>query len=181
MRTFPPSRTFLLAFAAVLALTAMAFSAAEAQPLQQTVRVLVAPDRPSWQYAAGEKADFIISAFQFGNPLDGVSVKYEIMPEKMKPLKTGTATLKNGTVRIEGATMNIPGFLQCTASVTVDGREYRGVGAAGFDPLKIQPATEMPADFKEFWDKGKAELARIPVDARMTLLPEKCTGSANVY
>lgn len=181
MRTFPVPRRFVSVFGPALALMVMTSVAVEAQPIQQTVRVFVAPDRPSWQYTAGEKADFIISAFQFGNPLDGVTVKYEIMPEKMKPLKTGTTILKNGMAKIEGGTMNTPGFLQCTASVTIDGREYRGVGAAGFDPLKIQPVTDMPSDFREFWEKNKAELARIPIDAKMTLLPEKSTGAAKVY
>ena len=32
-----------------------------------------------------------------------------------------------------------------------------------------------------FWDQAKTELAKVPIDARMTLLPERCTEKTNVY
>lgn len=33
----------------------------------------------------------------------------------------------------------------------------------------------------QFWDKAKSDLAKIPMDARMTLLPERSTETVNVY
>ncbi len=154
---------------------------AAAQPVQQLVRVIIVPDRPSWEYATGEKPTFTITALRFGNPLDGLTVNYKIGPEKMPPVKTGTVELKNGTAKVGGVTLETPGFIQCSASVTVDGKEYTGLGAAGFDPLKIRPSAEAPSDFVDFWEKGKAELAGIPMDPRLTLLPDKCTSTLNVY
>src|SRR6185436_8529655 len=32
-----------------------------------------------------------------------------------------------------------------------------------------------------FWQKAKDELAKVPMEARLTLLPDSCTDSVNVY
>jgi cephalosporin-C deacetylase-like acetyl esterase len=58
---------------------------------------------------------------------------------------------------------------------------YRGLATAGFDPQLIQPTVVNPEDFGQFWDKAKEELAAVPLDARMTLLPERCTELVDVY
>lgn len=77
--------------------------------------------------------------------------------------------------------MKVPGFLRCIATAEVDNKEYRNLSTAGFDPLEIQPTVENPNDFDEFWNKAIADLAKVPMDAKMTLLPEKCTEKVNVY
>ena len=61
------------------------------------------------------------------------------------------------------------------------GNEYEGRATAGYSPEKIDPVVQMPSDFIEFWNKAKAENAKIPVDARLRLLPERCTSKSNVY
>jgi len=152
-----------------------------AQPREQLVKVVVAPDHPDWQYKLGEKVKFTISVLQYGNPLKNVKLRYEIMPEKMEPVKTGTLTLREGQTTLEGGTMRVPGFLQCWAYATVEEKEYSGLATAGFEPLSIQPTTELPKDFVEFWERAKAEAAKIPLDARVTLLPDRCTETVNVY
>jgi cephalosporin-C deacetylase-like acetyl esterase len=63
----------------------------------------------------------------------------------------------------------------------LDGKEYRGLATAGFDPAAIKPTVANPSDFVSFWETAKTELAKIPIDARMTLLPERCTETVNVY
>jgi hypothetical protein len=35
--------------------------------------------------------NFTATVRQYGNPLDGVEVRYEVREEKMKPVKSGTA------------------------------------------------------------------------------------------
>ena len=76
----------MLALAVLFALLFPLFAAA--QPIQQTVRVIIVPDRPSWEYTVGEKPTFTITVLQFGNPLDGVTVNYKLGPEKMDPAKS---------------------------------------------------------------------------------------------
>jgi cephalosporin-C deacetylase len=86
-----------------------------------------------------------------------------------------------GTTTVEGGTMKIPGFLRCVATAEINGKTYRNLATAGFNPLEVKPTVDNPADFQMFWDSAKAELSRIPLDARLTLLPERCTEKVNVY
>jgi cephalosporin-C deacetylase-like acetyl esterase len=152
-----------------------------AQPTVQLVRVMVGMDHDNWTYKVGENAVFSVSVFRNGNLLKDVRIRYEIGPEKMPAVKKESLALKTGMTTIAGGTLLLPGFLRCSVIAEVDGKEYRGLATAGFDPEKIQPAVEVPADFVSFWDNAKTELAKIPLDAKMTLLPERCTEKVNVY
>jgi cephalosporin-C deacetylase len=152
-----------------------------AQPVEQKTKVVVAPDHTDWTYKSNEKVKFTISVLQDGNLLKGAKVKYEMGLEKMVPTKRDSATLSSGVISVDGGTLKAGGFLRCIAIAKVDGKEYRGLATAGFDPLSIQPTVENPADFKLFWDQAKIDLAKIPIDAKMSLLPDRCTENVNVY
>jgi cephalosporin-C deacetylase-like acetyl esterase len=75
----------------------------------------------------------------------------------------------------------MPGFLRCQVYVKQDGKEYESCATAGFDAEKIQPTTQLPSDFIAFWEKAKAENAKIPMNPLLPLLPERCTSKVNVY
>jgi cephalosporin-C deacetylase len=152
-----------------------------AQPQQQYVTVIVAPDHPDWTYKTGEQVTFNVSVLKSGNPVENVKFKYEIRPEKMDVIKTDEMILASGNMTIDGGSMNTPGFLRCWAYAWVDGREYTGHATAGFEPQKIKPTTTLPEDFTEFWEKAKKEASAIPIDAQMTLLPDRCTETVNVF
>jgi cephalosporin-C deacetylase len=152
-----------------------------AQPTERIVKVVVAPDRSDWTYHIGEPVKFTISVIQNGNLLKNARVRYEIGPEKMETTQKETTTLATGTLTLNGGTMKTGGFIRCVAFAEVDGKEYKGLGTAGFDPLTIAPTVTNPADFDEFWNKTKTDLAKIPIDAKITLLPERCTEKTNVY
>ncbi|TAH05865.1 MAG: acetylxylan esterase, partial [Runella slithyformis] len=154
---------------------------AQAQPAERPIKIMVAPDHADWHYKVGENVKFTISVFQNGNLLKNSSVRYEIGPEKMTLTKRDSMLLATGTTTVEGGSLKTAGFLRCVAVVKVNGKEYRGLATAGFEPEKIVPAVENPADFVAFWDQAKADLAKIPIDARLTLLPERCTETVNVY
>jgi cephalosporin-C deacetylase-like acetyl esterase len=66
-------------------------------------------------------------------------------------------------------------------TTTVEGREYRSVGTAAYAPERIEPAVADPADFDAFWARAKEELARLPIDAKLTPKPELSTAKADVY
>jgi cephalosporin-C deacetylase-like acetyl esterase len=152
-----------------------------AQPAEQFIKVIVAPDHSDWTYKPGENVKFTITVLQSGNLLKNAVVKYETGPEKMEPQKKDSLPVPNGTLVVDGGTMKGPGFLRCTAFAIVNGKSYRGLATAAFNPLQIEPAISNPADFKAFWDNAKSDLAKIPLDARMTLMPERCTENVNVY
>ena len=152
-----------------------------AQPTEQRIKVIVAPDHSDWTYKVNEKVKFTISVLQDGNLLKGAKIKYEVGPEKMEAIKKDSIILSSGTISVDGGSLKIGGFLRCVVIAKVEGKEYRGFATAGFDPLTIQPTVENPTDFKQFWDQAKTELSKIPLDAKMTLLPERCTENVNVY
>ena len=152
------------------------------QPVEQYIKVVVAPDHSDWTYKTGESAKFQISVLQNGNPLKDVKVKYQVGLEKLEPTaKKEGVILQKGTLTVDGGTLKNAGFLRCIVEAEVDGKLYKGIGTAGFDPLSINPTVPNPADFAQFWDQAKSELATVPLDAKMTLLPERCTEKVNVY
>jgi cephalosporin-C deacetylase-like acetyl esterase len=145
------------------------------------VHVVISPDHNDWVYKVGEKVHFTISVMRFGVLLKNVPVRYQVGPERMTPVIKDSQTLKETSFTINGGSMAVPGFLRCIAKTIVDGKEYEGMTTVGFDPLKIQPVINYPSDFTDFWNNAKQELAKIPIDARMTLMPSRCTEKVNVY
>lgn len=156
-------------------------TALNAQPGVTRVRVIVAPDHADWVYKTGEGAVFKITVIKDGNPLKNVVVRYAVGPEKMDPLAKDSLTLKDGIITLKSLSMSAPGFLQCIATAWHEGKEYRGLATAAFAPENIKPTVANPTDFMTFWEQAKTESAKIPMDARMTLLPERCTEKVNVY
>jgi cephalosporin-C deacetylase-like acetyl esterase len=152
-----------------------------AQPSKKLVQVIVSPDKPDWTYQTGERAKFTISVLRNSVPLDGIEVKYKILPEKMDVWEEGTVKLKDGKAVLKAPKFNAPGFLRCWAFVEIEGKEYYSYSTAGFSPEKIKPTTNLPDDFKAFWNKGKEELSKIPIRPILTLMPERCTDKADVY
>ncbi len=152
-----------------------------AQPSKTLVQVIVSPDHSDWTYETGERASFTISVLRNSVPLDGIEVNYRIQPEKVDVWEEGTVTLKDGKATLKAKKFNDPGFLRCHASVEIDGKTYSSYSTAGFAPEKIQPTTTLPNDFEAFWDKGKEELSKIPVNPVLSLIPERCTDKVNVY
>jgi cephalosporin-C deacetylase len=152
-----------------------------AQPSEKIIKVLVSPDKEDWTYKIGEPVRFTVNVLKNSGNLKNVKIKYSIGPEKMKPFKTDSTILTNGTITLNAGTLNSEGFLRCIVTAYYEGKEYRNLATAGFEPQKILPVVETPTDFSTFWSKAKSDLAKIPIDAKMTLLPERCTEKVNVY
>jgi cephalosporin-C deacetylase len=171
-------RSFALSWFAYAIMLSVAL---QAQPSEKLVKVIVAPDHESWTYKPGEKVRFTITVLKHGNPVKDARIRYETGPEKMPPVKKESVVLSKGVTTVDGGTLKSPGFLRCLAFAEVDGIQYRGLATAGFDPESIAPTIENPNDFQKFWDDAKAEAAKIPMDPKMTLMPERCTDKVDVY
>nr|WP_197718710.1 acetylxylan esterase [Pedobacter schmidteae] len=147
----------------------------------EAVKIVVDADRPDWVYKTGEEVTFSVLIQKGDKPLTDVKVNYTLGLERMPPLKKETLVLAKAKELIPGGTLKKPGFLRCVVTAEIDGKMYRGLATAAFEPEQIKPTTTMPKDFVAFWNKAKEEAAKIPMDAKMTLLPEKSTATVNAY
>jgi cephalosporin-C deacetylase-like acetyl esterase len=145
-----------------------------------TIQVRIAPDHRDWTYAVGETVKFKVMVTADNTPIDNAVVKCTIGPDMM-PGEAKTAPVPLDGLVLDGGTLAVPGFIRCTATIEVAGRTYKGAATAAFAPEKITPYQKEPADFEAFWQKAREELAKIPVEARLTLQPEACTDKVNVY
>ncbi|SEL33987.1 acetylxylan esterase [Parapedobacter koreensis] len=172
-------RAFALAYG--LLLLSVQITTAQTRS-NQLIQVVVSPEKPDWTYAVGEEINFFVTVLRHQALMENAEVTYTISLEKMAPLQSGKVPLKIGTA-VVGKTLKLdePGFLRCEARITVDGVEYRGIGTAAVAPESVQPTQQLPDDFWEFWNGAKAEAAKVPLDAKLTLLPERCTEKADVY
>ena len=152
-----------------------------AQPSRKLIDVQVTPTNLDWTYQLGENVNFDVKVLKNGQLLPNVKIRYEIGLERMPATKKVEKTLKTGEMILKGGTLNKPGFMRCHVWVEYNGRTYDGWGTAGFKPERIKPTVKMPDDFDKFWTAAKNELAKMPIDAIVTLKPELCTADINVY
>lgn len=144
------------------------------------IRVMVSPDRADWKYGLNEKCTFTVRVLKAQNLLPGVTVDYELSPE-MYPTETKTGVvLKDGKLTLKG-TMKTPGFLRCKVKAHVDGRTYEGLATAAYAPEELRPVSQLPDDFLKFWETTLANARQTPLNPTMSLLPERCTETSNVY
>lgn len=153
----------------------------QSQPAEKLIKISIAPDHADWTYKTGENVKFQVTITRNSEPFQNVFVRYEVGPEMLTPVKRDSAVLKEGKLVLDGGSMKTAGFIRCKVTALADGNKYEGIATAGFSPETIQPAAEVPADFGTFWDKAKAEAAKIPMDVKLTLLPDRCTEKVNVY
>lgn len=153
---------------------------ASAQVRGNEIRVVVSPDHADWVYGLNEKSTFTIQVWKAQNLLPGATIDYELGPE-MYPteIKKGVV-LKDGSLKVQGA-MKTPGFLRCKVKAQVDGRTYEGLATSAYAPEQLQPVTELPADFREYWAETLKRARTTPLNPIMILLPERCTETDNVY
>ncbi|WP_373846975.1 acetylxylan esterase [Bacteroides heparinolyticus] len=169
----------LLSVLCVVLLSLTAF--AENYPYRSDVLWVTVPNHADWLYKTGEEATVEVHFYKYGIPQNGVTVNYELGGDMMPSEIKGTIVLKNGKAVIPMGTMSEPGFRDCRMTATVDGKIYKHHIKVGFSPEKIRPYTQIPADFGDFWNKNKAELAKLPLIYTKELVKEYCTDQMDCY
>lgn len=166
-------------FVSALLISAM-FLNVYSQAGTQLIKVIVAPDHQDWTYRVNEKAKFTVQVFKYGNLLENVTVDYEAGPDMLPDIKKEGVVLRNGRLELTG-TMKQPGFYRVRVWAVADGKRYEGLATAAFEPEKIQPTVKDPSGFDNFWNDEIAKARKMNLDPRITLVPERCTGDADVY
>lgn len=147
----------------LMALLSLLPVVAENYPYRSDVLWVTVPDHADWLYKMGEQATVEVQFYKYGIPQDGLVVSYELGSELMDTDTKGTVKLKNGKAVIPMGTMKDPGFRDCRLTTQLDGKTYSHHVKIGFSPEKLQPYTQLPSDFNQFWDKAKAEIAQYPL------------------
>ncbi|HLU89004.1 MAG TPA: acetylxylan esterase, partial [Cyclobacteriaceae bacterium] len=169
---------YAVVVALYLGLISQLFAQSQSGPL---IRIMISPSNTGMVYKTGEHVEFDVAIYKFGQLVKNAEIIYSVGPEMMEPEKKETIVLKSGQGKIKGGSMAKPGFLRCEVRYTEDGVEYRNTGTAGIEPEKIQPTTTVPQDFSQFWGTNMEELAKVPLEPVLTLMPEQSTHQTNVY
>ncbi|MDE6352744.1 MAG: acetylxylan esterase [Muribaculaceae bacterium] len=141
----------------------------------------IAPANGDWVTSTGTDVEFKVMLTESNIGIKDAKVKYEISEDLMSPRKTGEVKVKNGEAVIKAGTMKQPGFLRCKVTFIDNSKTYSAMGTIGFSPEKIKPVTKYPSDFMEFWNKNIDQARKPVLNPEMTLLPEKCTKTVDVY
>ena len=154
---------------------------ATAAPSDRAVKVIVMPNHLDWNYKCGEVPVFKVLVLKHHSPMQNVEITYELSEDNMPAHKSEKMVLKGGEGKIQLGTMKVPGFLRCAVIVKDGNYTYKGLATAAFEPEKIKPTVEYPADFEAFWQKALAESAKLPMEPKLTPAPEFSTGTYTAY
>lgn len=162
-------------------LFALAFSAKAQEQNLGTYQVRVSLDKENWVYELNQPAKFTFGITLNNSQVAGLPLKYSCGPEAMPPVMEKTVTTGAQSFSIDAGAMKEPGFFRCIATLEKDGKTYRGLATAGYRPDLIKPVVTDPTDFDKFWEDGKAQLEKIPMEAKSDYLPSYSTPKVDVY
>ena len=175
-------KKLLSILAAIVALVTLGVTTlSAATPTDRSVKVIIMPDHLDWNYKCGEKPVFRVLVLKHHSPMQNVEISYELSEDNMPAHKTEKVVLKAGEGVVKLGTMKVPGFLRCKVIVKDGNYTYSGLATAAFEPEKIKPTVENPADFEAFWQKALEESAKIPMEPKLTPAPEYSTGAYTAY
>jgi cephalosporin-C deacetylase-like acetyl esterase len=166
MKRFPSLFIHCLATATLLVNLKTPVAAQKPEP-----PLKVTCDRAEAIYRVGDTATFNIQA------LEDLEFTYVVSNDGYKTINKGTGKLSKGTPLGIGHKLEEPGFMQIR--VTVGKKQF--IAAAAFEPTKIQPTAKMPDDFDAFWNAGKEELAKVPIDAKLEHVAKQSDDRVDCY
>ncbi len=142
--------------------------------------VTIVPENGSFLYLTGETAIMNISVQSPAVKSDASLIHYRLSRNGVQVLREGTITLDKGKGSIS-ATLNQPGFLRCDIKYATDRDTLYATCGCGFSVDEILPGGKLPENFDRFWREAKAELVRIPIDAKMEEVDAVDPGDAKRY
>ncbi|MCJ8211889.1 acetylxylan esterase [Mucilaginibacter sp. RS28] len=114
------------------------------------------------------------------------SVGYTILSnngDKVISQKSVEVTLKKDDSK--SVTLSMPaqeaGFYKLNLTINVTDYDDTIRRVFGVSPKKIRSTTEKPADFDVFWRDARDSLARVPMEAKVTLMPNMEKGNTSCY
>jgi cephalosporin-C deacetylase-like acetyl esterase len=110
----------------------------------------------------------------------------DITTDDFRPVMSDTLKIRARAGKTDSLTFVYdkaePGFYRFTLQfVRGDDVKLEKKFNVGFEPEKISSPIDAHADFKEFWDKSLAELAKVKPNYKMTLIPEQSNDDYEMY
>ena len=135
-------------------------------------------DHADATYKCGEEATFAISIAETnGAKIARGIVEWQLDNYGMHLFDKGIVDLAKQSEFVVKGTMPYPGFLRLTVRNGKGVRYFRRCYSAAYEPEKIRPGLQKPADFDSFWDDAMARLEReVPIDVRIEPIPEMSKG-----
>jgi cephalosporin-C deacetylase len=127
--------------------------------------VTIVPENGNYLYQTGEMAVLDIKVHSPAAISDATQIKYRLSRNGVHTLE-GKVDLDEGRGTIK-ATLNRPGFLRCDISCVAGKDTLYAACGCGFSVEEIHPGGKLPDNFDRFWREAKAELIRIPIDAKL--------------
>ncbi|MFA7160658.1 MAG: alpha/beta fold hydrolase, partial [Kiritimatiellia bacterium] len=118
-------------------------------------------DRGDAVYRCGEIATAVFTMQSSGaGPATGSGTATIALEDRTEISTTNISWTAVKPVALSG-TLKEPGFLRFSVKFDLPGgKAASAFCVAGFDPEKIKPATQCPADFRSFWEAGRKKLGR---------------------
>lgn len=145
-----------------------------------TPSVKIVPENENYLYSTGETAVLNISIQNPASSSNVSIINYRLSLNGVQVLREGTITLDRGKGSIS-ATLNQPGFLRCDIKYATDKDTLYAACGCGFSVNEILPGGKLPENFDRFWREAKAELVRIPIDAKLEEVEAVDPGDAKRY
>ena len=113
------------------------------------------------------------------------TVSYLVTTEKGEKITSKKIDVKIAGNSSENYDFSIPdlqtGFYKINFMINVSDYDDTTRRAFGIRPKEIQSAYSRPADFDEFWQKTKDELAKVKPEFKLTPMPKMNTENRDVY
>lgn len=148
---------------------------------KDSLTIEVKANKVDWLAKVGEEVNFEVVVKKWNNIAKDCFIKYEIGPDMMTPIIKDSIVNGKGYFKSKNYTLKQPGFLRGIFEIVFEGKTYKKFCTVGFNPEKIVPTVAMPNDFLDFWEKGKKELATVPMDVKSIYLPDKSTDTVSSY
>jgi cephalosporin-C deacetylase len=140
--------------------------AAVAQREQGDVSLLITPNHPDHLYDLGESAVFTVTLEGKKSGGQEFDISYRISEDGERTIDRGNLTIGGGKGTIS-AKLDRPGFLRLEIESSYGAETLKAASGCGFAVEAIRPTNKLPDDFHRFWRHARAELLRVPMDARL--------------
>lgn len=131
-------------------------------------------------YKCGKRAIATIIAQGGGKPLDGTIVTYQSGPEMYLPNNIDTIKFVDGKAVIDMGTMTEPGFLECRVTFRPFDKTIKDIIKVAYEKENIKSFTDLPKDFRKFWNKTLAEAESINLNPQTKVMDKLSTDGIEI-